>query len=307
MSPFGLSGNELLAAFIRAAFVASVLSSFGIALFLSMLMPPVARRLEPSAVCLIERQCRTVAWGSLLVASVAGLLWLVLQTGAIVDAETISQAVAIAPTVLLETRFGQVLAAQALALLGAGAAMAANWRVGPSPAAFLAGAATVLEAGHSHAFAMAHGLSALLLSQALHLLAAGAWLGGLVPLLLVVRQAPLAIAAFAARRFSALGLASVATLAVTAIFQGWLLSGGVAGLARTAYGAVLLVKAVLFLVLVAIAAFNRVRLTPRLAALHGEQSRHAIIRNIRAETIIGLCVVLAASLLSSLEPGMHQV
>jgi putative copper export protein len=122
MSTFGLSGNEFLAAFIRAAFVASVLSSVGIVLFLSMLMPPVARRLEPSAVCLIERQCRTVAWGSLLAASVACLLWLVLQTGAIVDAETISQAVAAAPTVLFETRFGQVLAAQALALLGAGAA-----------------------------------------------------------------------------------------------------------------------------------------------------------------------------------------
>jgi copper resistance protein D len=307
MSPFGLSGNEFLVAFTRAAFVASVLSTFGVALFLSMLMPPVARRLEPSAACLVDRQCRTVAWGSLLAASMAGLLWLVLETGAIVDAETISQAIATVPTVLVATRFGQVLVGQALALLGARAAMATSWRVAPSATAFLAGAATVLEAGHSHAFAMAHGLSALLLSQALHLLAAGAWLGGLVPLLVVVRQAPLAIAALAARRFSALGLASVATLAVTAIFQGWLLSGGVAGLVRTAYGAVLLVKALLFLVLVVIAAFNRLRLTPRLEAVHGEQGRHAIIRNIRAETIIGLGVVLAASVLSSLEPGMHQV
>ena len=299
--------SALLVPFVRAAFVASVLSTFGVALFLSRLMPTVARRLEPSAVYLIERQCRTVAWWSLLAASIAGLFWLVLETGAIVDAETISQAIAAVPTVLVATRFGQVLVGQALALLGARAAMATSWGVAPSATAFLAGAATVLEAGHSHAFAMAHGLSALLLSQALHLLAAGAWLGGLVPLLVVVRQAPLAIAALAARRFSALGLASVATLAVTAIFQGWLLSGGVAGLVRTAYGAVLLVKALLFLVLVAIAAFNRLRLTPRLAAVHGEQGRHAILRNIRAETIIGLGVVLAASVLSSLEPGMHQV
>jgi copper resistance protein D len=225
MSPFGLSGNEFSLVFTRAAFVASVLSTFGVALFLSMLMPPVARRLEPSAVCLIERQCRTVAWGSLLAASVAGLLWLVLETGAIVDAETTFQAVAAVPTVLVATRFGQVLVAQAIAVFGAGAAMTTSWRVAPSATAFLAGAATVLEAGHSHAFAMAHGLSALLLSQALHLLAAGAWLGSLVPLFLVVRQAPLAPAAFAARRFSALGLALVTALAVTAIFQGWLLSG----------------------------------------------------------------------------------
>jgi copper resistance protein D len=299
--------SALLVPFVRAAFVASVLSTFGVALFLSGLMPTVARRLEPSAVYLIERQCRTVAWWSLLAASIAGLFWLVLETGAIVEAETISQALAAVPTVLVATRFGQVLVGQALALFGVGAAMANSWRVGPSATAFLAGAATVLEAGHSHAFAMAHGLSALLLSQTLHLLAAGAWLGSLVPLLLVVRQAPLATAAFVARRFSTLGLASVATLAVTAIFQGWLLSGGVVGLVKTAYGAVLLIKAVLFLVLVAIAAFNRLRLTPRLAALHGEHSRHAIIRNIGAETIIGLCVVFAATVLSSLEPGMHQV
>jgi hypothetical protein len=63
--------SAILVPFVRAAFVASVLSSFGVALFLSILMPPVARRLEPSAVWLIERQCRTVAWGSLLAASIA--------------------------------------------------------------------------------------------------------------------------------------------------------------------------------------------------------------------------------------------
>src|SRR6476469_3804122 len=81
-----LAMSALLVPFVRAAFVASVLSTFGVALFLSRLMPPVARRLEPSAACLVERQCRTVAWGSLLASSVAGLLWLVLETGAIVDA-----------------------------------------------------------------------------------------------------------------------------------------------------------------------------------------------------------------------------
>src|SRR6478672_5275789 len=145
MSPFGLSGNEFLVPLVRAAFVASVLSSFGVALFLSMLIPAVARRLEPSAACLVERQCQTVAWGSLLAASMAGLFWLVLETGAIVEAETISQALAAVPTVLVATRFGQVLVGQALALFGVGAAMANSWRVGPSATAFLAGAATVLE------------------------------------------------------------------------------------------------------------------------------------------------------------------
>jgi putative copper resistance protein D len=125
--------------------------------------------------------------------------------------------------------------------------------------------------------------------------------------LLVVREVPLDVAMLAARRFSTLGLASVAILAATAMLQGWVLSGGLLGLVGTAYGAVLLVKATLFAVLIAIAAFNRLRLTPALAAPNGEQSRDALIRSIAAETIIGLCVVLAAGMLSSLEPGMHQV
>jgi putative copper resistance protein D len=307
MPSFELSGIEFLLALIRGMFAAGVLSSFGATLFVSVLMLPVTQRLEPSTAWLIERRCRTVTWGSLVAAAMAGLLWLVLEAGFIADAETAGQAVAAVPSVLLDTRFGQVLAIQAFALLGASAAMATRRRAGPLAAACFAGVATLLEAGHSHAFAMAHGLSALLLSQVLHLLAAGAWLGGLLPVLLVVREAPLDVAMLAARRFSTLGLASVAILAATAMLQGWVLSGGLLGLVGTAYGAVLLVKATPFAVLIAIAAFNRLRLTPALAAPNGEQSRVALIRSIAAETIIGLCVVLAAGMLSSLEPGMHQV
>ncbi len=307
MLSFGLSGIELLLALVRGLFVASVLSVLGASLFLSAVAPPIWPRLHDSSASLIQGRCRRLVWASLIAASVTGLVWLVLEAGAIADAETTGQTLAAVPSVLFDTRFGQVLAAQALALLGVGAATATQRQVGPLAATSLAGVATLLEAGHSHAFAMAHGLSALLLSQALHLLGAGAWLGGLLPLLLVVREAPLDVAALAARRFSTLGLASVAILAATAMFQGWILSGGLPGLVGTAYGGVLLTKATLFTALIALAAFNRFRLAPVLAAPHGEQKRRALIRSIGAETILGLCVVLMAGLLSSLEPGMHQV
>lgn len=49
------------------------------------------------------------------------------------------------------------------------------------------------------------------------------------------------------------------------------------------------------------------RVVPALEALHGEQERGALIRSIGTETILGLCVVFMAGVLSSLEPGMHQV
>jgi copper resistance protein D len=83
------------------------------------------------------------------------------------------------------------------------------------------------------------------------------------------------------------------------------LGGGVAGLIGTAYGSVLLLKAALFAALLGIAAINRFRLTPAMERLDAQPARRAFMRTIAAETVIGLMVVLAAGLLSGLEPGMH--
>jgi putative copper resistance protein D len=304
MPSFELSVTDLLLALSGGLFVASALSSFGATLFGRLVMPPIARRLEANARGLIERRYRAIVYWSLVAACLVGLAWLVLEAHVMAETHGLGETLSALPTVLFDTRFGQILALQALALAGASAAVAINRR--PSVlAACVAGLATLLEAGHSHAFAMAHGPSALLLSQSLHLLAAGAWLGGLLPLLMVVRETPLDIAELAARRFSTLGFFAVAILATTALFQGAVLSGGLQGLTGTAYGAVLLTKAVLFAALVLLAALNRLRFTPALAGPHGERDRRALLASITVETAIGLCVVLAASVLSGFEPGMH--
>ena len=91
----------------------------------------------------------------------------------------------------------------------------------------------------------------------------------------------------------------------TAILQGIELSGSLNGLFGTAYGAVLLIKAALFAVLIALAANNRLRLTPALASREAEGTRRSLALSIGIETAIGLVVVLAAAGLSGLEPGMH--
>lgn len=307
MQSVELGGAQLLLALIRALFVGCVLSSFGAALFVSTVASPILERLpDADAAGSIRRRCRLLLGWSLLGAGLAGMAWLMLEAGAIVDAEAIGQALAAVPPVLLGTSFGQTLSLQLLSLLAVGATMAAHRQAGIL-AACLAGAATLLEAGHSHAFAMAHGLSPLLVSQALHLLAAGAWLGGLLPLLIVVKGAPLGIASLIARRFSALGIGAVVTLAVTAFFQGWVLGGGLPGLTGTPYGAVLFIKAALFVALIAIAVRNRLRIVPALASRSGEGSRRALVQSIALETILGACVVMAAGVLGSLEPGMHVV
>jgi len=111
------------------------------------------------------------------------------------------------------------------------AAWPQRWRFA---AVGLTGLALALQAGHSHAFAMEHGPSLLLYAEGLHVLAGGAWLGGLLPLLILVRDAPSKPAAETLRRFSKLATLCVIAIAGTACFQGWVLGGGVARLIGTA-------------------------------------------------------------------------
>jgi putative copper resistance protein D len=292
----------MLLALARWLFVAGTLSSFGVTLFAALILPvPGADGQRPAA----ARHMQAILYASVALALGGGLVWLLLETAAKAETSGLADTLTAFPSVLFGTRYGQVLGLQALALLAAAAIGPGSRRGGL--AAALAGSAVLLEAGHSHAFAMTEGPSLLLASQALHLLGAGAWLGGLLPLLVVMKEAPLESAYRAARRFSVLAIAAVILVAVTALFQGVVLAGGLNGLTGTAYGAVLIAKTVLFAGLMALAANNRLSLTPALAGPGGEASRRALAASVGVETGLGLCVIFAASLLSGLEPGMHLV
>ena len=293
----------MLLVLLRGLFVGSVLSAFGTALFAAVLMRPVAESLDARSRKLVEPRVRSVMRLSLAAALPIGVAWLVLEARDIAGASTLAEMAAAIPDVLLHTSFGHVLALQSLAIAGALAATAVmRW---PSLLSVgLAGLAVLLEAAHGHGFAMVD--TALLISQALHLVASGAWLGALIPLLIVVRDAPLPTAEEVVRRFATLGSISVAVLAGTALYQGLVLSGGLRGLAGTAYGGVLLTKAAIFALLLAFAAVNRWRLTPALDGPDAETARRGLVSSIAAETALGLLVVFAASALSSLEPGMHM-
>ena len=219
----------MLLALMRGLFVAGALSSFGASLFTKFILLPVAGEFGAEPSKMVSRRLRAIMAGSLGVALLAGIAWLVLQTQAMAETQSFAETAAAVPSVLFGTRFGQVLCLQAAAL--AGAALFAGLRR-DRLVAMLAGLAVLLEAGHSHAFAMAHGLSLLLLAQALHLLAAGAWLGELLPLLAVVRRAPLEVAQRVLKRFSPIAAVSVAILAATALLQGAVLSGGLKRIVR---------------------------------------------------------------------------
>jgi putative copper resistance protein D len=142
-------------------------------------------------------------------------------------------------------------------------------------------------------------------SDAVHLIAAGVWLGGLpaLALLLLSARPPRGLAARAAARFSALGIASVAALLVSGLVNSWMLLSAPRDLIATDYGRLLFLKVGLFASMLAIAAVNRFHLTPRLAA---GRARRALMRNSLAETALGAGVLLLVGALGTMEPAAHR-
>jgi putative copper export protein/mono/diheme cytochrome c family protein len=244
-----------------------------------------------------------LARGSVLLAVPTLLIWLLFQAASFADSVTFDGAVVTLPIVLMHTRFGHVLGIR-LVLLAATWPLIGRGRVACIGAVVLAAVGLALQAdlGHAGAAPGAEGV-ALLTSESLHLIAAGAWLGGLLPLLIMTLVLPRPLAAAAARRFTAVGLPAVLILIATALVQGDALLGGLPGLLGTEYGHVVLVKLALFAVLLALAMVNRFVLTARFEG--GQSGRAALGVAIGIEAVAGAAVVLAAALLASQEPGLH--
>ena len=137
-------------------------------------------------------------------------------------------------------------------------------------AASLAG--TLAWAGHGTGGAGLPG-SIHLAADFLHLIAAAAWVGGLLPLAMMLTAAGKAssfgVARAASLRFSAYGIAAVGTLLLPVRSILGISRAVSQALTATDYGHLLLVKIALFLVMVALATVNRLRLTPRLVEAAG--------------------------------------
>ncbi len=225
-----------------------------------------------------------------------------LQSAAIAGADSLAMTLHVVPAVGLHTQFGHWLLLRLLLLI---AVLPLLCRDGIAIPMLLAGAALAVQPmlGHPGAIGGSVGTQ-LIASEALHLLAAGAWLGGLLPLFLAIGRLPHAAAAAACHSFTPIGLASVLLLAGTAVMQTAALMGGLSGLLGTHYGQVALLKLGMFLVLLVLAAANRLVLTDRLADTSG--ARRLMRCSIAAEMVLGALVVIAAATLASLTPGTHE-
>jgi len=303
-----MDAAELGLTAVRGVQIAASLSAFGVAVFWSVVAPPVLRAADTAPRARIEAGFRGLFRASLAVAVAAALVWLAAQAAFMAETESMADAGAAIWPVLTATRFGHVLSARILLLALSALALGDGSKGGRRAlAAVMAGLALILQTWSTHA-AAAEGFdrAALLAAEPLHLLAAGAWLGSLGPLFIAVGALDPDQGSVAARRFSPLGLLCVAILAGAALAQGWILIGGLPGLVGTDYGRVALVKLALLLVLLALAAVNRFRYAPAMRGPAGADARRGLRRSVAAETAVGLAAVLAASLLADLPPAQHQ-
>ena len=312
---------EILGVVIRWLYATGALSVLGAFASLLLVARPAARAggsVGAERLPELDRRLLVMARWALAVALGAGVLDLWRQVGVATGAgwwETLDSTRILA--VLVDTRYGTVwLARTALLLLLATLMGLADERDERDRLALrlqglvLSAASLGLAATSGHAAATEDGaLTAAL--DAVHLLAAGIWAGGLVPLLVCLawasRLPDSAPAAIAVARFSRIGLAAVSALAVTGAFASWQQVGGAAALIGTAYGRWLLVKLLLLAALLSLAARNLLVWRPRLEAggPDADRAAAAIRRHALGEVALTGAILVAVAVLGLTTPARH--
>jgi copper resistance protein D len=303
---------------IRAIHFASTAITAGALIFRVAVAEP-ALRSTPAATTVVRSQIRLTASTGLAIAVASGWVWFQLQVAAI-SGLPFGEAMTsdVLSTVLNETQFGLVLKVRLVLAIILAACLAydrsaqARWLALGSALGFIAAIAwtghagsTLGEMGNLH-----------LAADALHLIAAAAWIGSLAPLTLLLAAgrrnhgfAWASLARDAAQRFSTLGMVSVGTLLVTGIINAWILVGSIHALIVTGYGQLLLLKLVVFAIMLGFAATNRFWLAPQLASSSGNESQlkalRQLIRNSVTEIALGLTIFAIVGVLGTLHPAIH--
>lgn len=154
-----------------------------------------------------------------------------------------------------------------------------------------------------------------LVADILHLLAAGAWVGALLGLTLLVARAPSRVDAThlrlthrALHGFGMVGTIVVGTIVMTGLVNGWLLvgAGNLLNLPSTRYGQLLLAKLALFGAMLGLASLNRFRLTPAfersIAAADYRGALGTLRRSLAVEAACAITILALVAWLGTLEP-----
>lgn len=277
---------------------AALMTLAGGAVFTTLLAP------TPFKARLALRLNRLLAGASLL-ALLTAILLLAAQTGLMADGwkDIASPAVWRA---VLQTHFGQVWQWQlASALFGVAALLAgieARQRL-----LLLSGAGQLIGLAFVGHAAMLDGFAGWLqrINQSVHLLSAAFWAGGLIPVLILMRnRRPFPAGCDAIRtlmRFSRYGHLAVALVIFSGAINTFiLLPGWPPTFGR--YSQLLLLKALLVAVMCLVALFNRYWLVPRFRR-SGEQAHRVFMLTTLAELLFAVLVLMLVSVFATLEPA----
>ncbi len=128
-----------------------------------------------------------------------------------------------------------------------------------------------------------------------HLLAAAYWVGALAPL---HRAAGSQTGADLLHRFGLIASGTVALLVIVGVTFAWIMVESLSGLVTTAYGWTLLAKVAVVSGLMGLAALNKLKFVPALAANHPGATLH-LRRSIKVEIIAVVLILLITATLTS--------
>jgi len=210
----------------------------------------------------------------------------------------------------MHTRWGFALRLElgaAFVALVAFAVAARGVRVAWFVAAIMAIVLALTPALAGHAAASPKFTSLMIVSDFLHVLGGGSWLGSL--LVVVVVALPFSLALDGAERwssiaavvnsFSPLALASASVVVISGVITSWVHLERLSALWQTAYGQVLLVKLFLVAITLTVGAYNFRRVQPQLA---NEVGSMRLRRSAAIELGFAFLILLVTGLLTGISP-----
>jgi putative copper resistance protein D len=132
-----------------------------------------------------------------------------------------------------------------------------------------------------------------------HLLGVAFWLGALLPLLMIARDGDLPRVAAAVSRFGAAAIFVVGVLMAAGTALLWMLLGNVTALWGSTYGRYVMLKLTFVACLLSLAAFNKLRLTPRLRGGDVRAAR-SLRTSIRLELLAGMSILAVTATFTTL-------
>jgi putative copper export protein/methionine-rich copper-binding protein CopC len=297
---------------IRALLFVALLGMLGAVALRVVVLPVTARRWPAEAEALrpgVDRRAARVGLTAAVVLLGAALARLWAQSASLfgpagaLEADRLAQALTLQPWAL-----GWWLQTAAAVAGIAGFALASRglrwgWFLGG--AAALLAAVTPALSGHASAMG---GLSWIAVpTDALHVVAAGGWIGSLLALVLVGLPTALglaegrrgAAAAALVQGFSPTALVFTGILVTTGVISAWLHLGDISALWTSAYGRTLLIKVGIFSAVAVVGAYNFLRVRPALGDTVGARR---LRRSGGVELVLALAVVVVTAVLVALPP-----